>query len=763
MNYFYRLIVDSALRISTRCNPSIIFNLTFISILCSTPVFGQTESKLPELLDHVSSSDSQVSEITEVPVLSTTAQLSTSAKDLELSAENLTPLPHFLEPSSDKSPDDSTKPSPVLPDPNYIIPPRIAPKEKVDPSTTTLPLNDVPISHLTEWQLTTLKAFADSTDTDIFFNGVLKLRSRIVESLTRTNVYTVDQKGAYLQLRTVPLSRTVTTRLVEPQTMRGLELQMSLTAACIFPGTDSTQQCTYTPGLAIDRNSIDPQFFVPTRVIQSSQVGDIVLPDTSAFIQNPGFQGGTQNQPLGLDLYFPNIGATPGNSQSRSTTFRRKEENDYTLAGIFSRVRQVVRANDKEAVLGRTIRGFTVFVDDENRLLNMAIQAGAQFLPDVIPKLEGSENPVNTNINRNLFLAANNIRLPSSSITIYSAGLGRAESLTPKITNINQIPSANYNSLWLGLSPVIDRSFGTGRFFYRGTGPQITVTNSGAEGGEDTNIDLESVVNDDRYSTANLQNFYAQIYLRFLQQDVDVVRESVYRERTRYYPHLSFTGNITRSQDVLRYYTGVIASEEVKFYVGADYTRNTNNGWILRGGGIGYLNPDRDYYSQIWGSVAKRIGLGRNANLILSTSFNYAIDRETRIGDIVSVSPASELIVGSRFNWGIASVGLTYYIGDVLPSSYENRLVVDFSIRPINTLSLSAYIAPIDENYSRSLYGASIIWQLNNQPNSPTLSFSWQNQQYDYGIDVFGKNLLVNDNVFTILFRIGSPPNPFSL
>ncbi|MGC9528790.1 MAG: hypothetical protein ACP5D7_24950, partial [Limnospira sp.] len=454
------------------------------------------------------------------------------------------------------------------PDPDYIIPPRVAPDDQISTLTTTLPLNDIPISHLTEWQVSGVQAFAETTNSDMVLDGTFKLHGEVIESLSRTNIYRVDQRGTYLQLRTVPLERRVKTTTTEPQTMTGLEIQMSLTGACFFPDAPSNRQCTYTPGLAIDRDSIDPEFFVPTRVFQTSKVGDVLEPETFAFMQLPGFQGGTSSQPIGVDFYFPNSGAFPGNNQSQRAEIDREEEIDYTIAGTFSRVRQVVKANDTEAVLGRTIHGFTLFWDDENRWLNTVIQAGAQFLPDVIPDLEGSENPVNTNINRNLFFAANNIRLPSGSFTIYSAGLGRARSLTPDVQSFSQVPRASYHSVWLGLSPVIDRSFEDDRIFYEATGPQLAI-GSGGEGGGSSNVELVSAVNQDLFSTANLQNVYAQVYLSFLQQDINAVRESVYREERQYYPHLSLTGNWTGTRDVLRYYTGVIASETLKVYLGA--------------------------------------------------------------------------------------------------------------------------------------------------------------------------------------------------
>ena len=64
---------------------------------------------------------------------------------------------------------------------------------------------------------------------------------------------------------------------------------------------------------------------------------------------------------------------------------------------------------------------------------------------------------VNTNINKNLFLAANTVRIPTSSYTFYHAGIGSADSLKPGIKRRSQIPRAKFNSLWVGISPVIDR------------------------------------------------------------------------------------------------------------------------------------------------------------------------------------------------------------------------------------------------------------------------------------------------------------------
>ncbi|MGB3614934.1 MAG: hypothetical protein WBA10_14165 [Elainellaceae cyanobacterium] len=218
---------------------------------------------------------------------------------------------------------------------------------------------------------------------------------------------------------------------------------------------------------------------------------------------------------------------------------------------------------------------------------------------------------------------------------------------------------------------------------------------------------------------------------------------------------MSFSGNITNSQSLLRYYTGVITSDTVKAYLGTDYTRTTTGGWYFRAGGIGYINPDRDYYSQLWGNVARSIRLGNRANLVLGTNLNYALDRDERIGDIISTSPASTISADARLNLGQFSLGLTHVFGDVLPNSYEDSLVVDAGLNLSDRFRLSAYVAPIERNTSRSRMGAGLQWRMGEDQTAPVLAFNWQNQEYDYGVDDFDNDLIVKDDVFTLTIRAG--------
>ncbi|MBE9053249.1 hypothetical protein IQ243_23055 [Nostocales cyanobacterium LEGE 11386] len=630
-------------------------------------------------------------------------------------------------------------------DKNYIIPPRLADKKKIRPLTTTIPLNGILINHLTERQLTVGAGFGDNQNTNFNVNGIINLNSQIKENLTTNNIFTVDQTGEYLQLQTVRKSREITVSVKEPQTVLGTELQLSLTASCILPGTNPEDICTYTPGLV--SADINPDTFTPTRINQTSNVGDVVTPETLAAIQQPGFQTGANGQEIGIDLLLPNTGSFVGNSTGDQLSITRREEIENTPTAIYSRIRQIVKVNDREAVLGRTIRGFGLILNDENTLLNTALQLGYNLFPDVEPSIAGSSNRVNSNVNNNLFLAANNIRLPANSFTAYYGGIGRAQSVPPKATNLRQVPAANFNGIWLGASPIIKRSSNINTRFEQ-VGPPTIVSEGGGEGGFDSNISFVSNINNQNFSTANLQNFYTQVYVTILNQEVNNVTASRFREETNYAPHLSFTGNITRTSDVLRYYTGVIGADEIKVYGGADFTRNTANGWTFSGGLTGYINPDVDYYSQVIGSVAKRIPFSRNNNLMLSTAFNYALDRETRPNDFVN-----SLTFRTRVNLGNVWFGLTNFFGDILPDSINNTLVTSFGIQVNRNLALSGYYTPINENAGRSVYGASARFTLGKKQNSPILSLSWRNNQFDNGTDIFGNRLGTSENVFSVFLQ----------
>jgi len=87
--------------------------------------------------------------------------------------------------------------------------------------------------------------------------------------------------------------------------------------------------------------------------------------------------------------------------------------------------------------------------------------------------------------------------------------------------------------------------------------------------------------------------------------DLDVTRQDAIRRVTstettdyRLVPHLSFSGNRTGGEDVLRYYAGIILSDEANAYIGTDYTLATEDGWNAYARLDLYSAPDLDYRSE---------------------------------------------------------------------------------------------------------------------------------------------------------------------
>jgi hypothetical protein len=277
---------------------------------------------------------------------------------------------------------------------------------------------------------------------------------------------------------------------------------------------------------------------------------------------------------------------------------------------------------------------------------------------------------------------------------------------------------------------------------------------TGAEGGENGNTSFVSNVNGNVINSADLRAFYSQVYLTFLRRDVDLVTSSRFTEDTTYYPHFSYSGNITTNNQVFRYYAGVIAADPIKAYLGADFTRTANN-WTFNANGIGYINPDRDYFSHLQASVARLIPLGRESNLSLFSGMRYAFDTMSNPLD----EPIDNYVsVGARANLGPVSIGLTQYFDGILPDSIETALGVDAAVRLGSRGTLRGYYSPSNNQAS---YGAAAELRFGPNYNSPTLSIGWRRDEYDFGSDASNNPLRTEGNTFTVMFRVGAPREPF--
>ena len=246
------------------------------------------------------------------------------------------------------------------------------------------------------------------------------------------------------------------------------------------------------------------------------------------------------------------------------------------------------------------------------------------------------------------------------------------------------------------------------------------------------------------------------MYQSFLQTDVNLVNTSIWKEETEYYPHLSISGNITDYDEVFKYYAGTIFSKDPNAYLGLDYTKVNPDGWLYRIGGIGYTNPDRDYYSNLQGSIIKNVKLNKSSNLLFSTGFKWAIDRRKDVSDIIINSRASSVTLGAKANFKPVSLGVIGFLGNILPDSRENSLLLNLGVKLNKRFSISGYWTPISESSSYSKFGTKASLKLGDKKNSPRLSLNWFSNKYKFGQDEIGRDLKTDENIFQIKFSMGA-------
>lgn len=659
--------------------------------------------------------------------------------------------------------------------------------ERVNPTATTFLWDGARLSHLSDWEAFSQVPFGDSVVRDVNFSAFKRISSNVWSGTSPDNVRVTEFSGNYFKIGTATQTRTVETTVNTPGTLSGFRLALTLTGNCdgINPDAETGDICSYL--IPLEFEGFDERL-IPTGVSPNPdkiQFGEVVPPENLAAIQEEGFNDGN----TGINIDVPNTGFFP--DESRNANTRRFEESDNIVTLGFANVRQVLKQNEREAALGRTIRAVNYISGDEDVEIDLVAQLVTQFLPDAIPELEGGELPPNPRVNTNVFAAANNARVPGGSFTWYQAGISRGESL-PELEEgqsrkPEDIPAATYKGVWLGLTPVIDRNLVTlanGDVFVDIGEPFVL---NGleflAEGGlnsnpfgDNVNIVFDSIVNGERFtaSSADVLNSYSQIYLAFLGRDANAVNKVRYTETTNFIPHISFMGNITNAQSVFNYYTGAMldysgneSGQNLMAYAGLDYRYLNKEQRLAAGiGAIGYLNPDRDYYSRLWGNVSKTFSLSgdpaiANPNLTFGVSFNYAIDQEDKIPvdgldeDLFSDPNGSNLILSVASRIGNTVLGLEQNIGGFLPNSDDNRMVLRATSKLSDTIDISGYYTPYDDGFEAFSGGMSLGFRLGNNYNSPRLTFGWDRVTYKFATNDFV------DNRYAITFRVGQPNNPF--
>jgi hypothetical protein len=648
------------------------------------------------------------------------------------------------------------KPASTTQDPRFILPPQVLDPNTIDPFSTQFVLNGDRISHFTSTVAKSGYESGNFRTSDLNFNIYQLIRADSIQSVTSDSVVRVNSKLESVGVRSLAQKQDITVSVSKQQTLLGVREQVSLDADCI---DGSGRTCTYLPGIKIDESTLNHQL-QPTSTKITSQFGDVISPESVAAIRQSGFQAGVNGREFGIDLTIPAIGlVTTSWSENPILTGSRREDLNTTVAVNYTRMNQDFATNGVESTLGRTTRSINYIDRDRNQLLNLAVLALGQVLPEFQPRIAPGKTGARIVVNPNLYRAANAIRIPEHSQTVYQTGMGYAisQGQDPRIP-----PAASHQAIWIGLSPVVDRELLKDYYYVTRNAPQIV--NSG--GGEGGGIPVAVNLNDFGFNSGGLQNAYGQGYVTVYNRDVNRVDVETIRQRTDYYPHISFSGANLTENTLWRYFTGAIinlnvespskSNQNIKAYVGTDYSVVNPQGLSFSVGGIGYLNPDPEYSTQIFANATHSIGLGANIrnNLVVGLNANYIIDGATTIQSLSIRSAQSFVNAGLTINFGDISFGGTQFIGNLLPESTSNKTIVNVGWKINDRLNLGAFYTAADQNISTNPYGASLSFTLDSRSNS-SLSLGWNAAEIDFRRTLGATSNIYRDNTFSLSVRHG--------
>jgi hypothetical protein len=640
-------------------------------------------------------------------------------------------------------------------DPRYLIPPQALDPKAVDPFATQFILNGNKVSHFSTAVVNIGDEFGSFRNGDLSFDAYKLLGASNVQSVTSDRVVRVKSQLEVAGARSIVQNQDISISVAQPQTLLGFREQISVMGDCL---DNSGRTCTFLPGIKIDKSVLDPQKLQPTGARITSQFSDVISPASVAAIQQPGFQGGANGDEYGIDLYLPAVGVV-SSSESPVLTGSRQEKFGTGVAIYDARLTQNFATNGRESSLGRTIRSLNYINGDNNQLLNLGVTALSQVLPEIqspplAPGLPGAKIVVNPN----LYRAANTIRIPENSLTVYQGGTGYAASFgsDPRIP-----PAANHQALWIGLSPVVQRSV-TQDYHYVTLGEPTIVASGGGEGGT---VPVSVNLNNFGFSSVGLQNAYSQGYVTVYNQKVDRVDVSTISQRTDYFPHISFTGTRLNENTLWRYFTGAIfnvglqssqTSPDLKAYVGTDYSIVNPRGVSFSVGGVGYVNPDPEHYSQLFANANRSIALGANPrnNLVFGVNANYIADGAITLKSVPITTNQSFVNAGVALNLGNVSIGGTQFFGNLLPGSIESKTVFNIGWKVNNRLKLGAFVSAFDRNISTNPIGASLSWGLDPNSNS-LLALSWNAAEIDFRRTLGPTANIYRDNTVSVSVRYG--------
>ncbi len=133
----------------------------------------------------------------------------------------------------------------------------------------------------------------ENSSTNFYLNTIYKIDGKTIQSLSQDNIFVSDYRANYVSIKPLNESTTTTATITQPQTMYGFAMQQTFVNSCNVVGVvpdNPDSQCSFLPTLVTDRNSIEPKFFLPTRIEQKSNIGQEITAQNLAIMRLPGFQ-----------------------------------------------------------------------------------------------------------------------------------------------------------------------------------------------------------------------------------------------------------------------------------------------------------------------------------------------------------------------------------------------------------------------------------------------------------------------------------------
>jgi hypothetical protein len=652
------------------------------------------------------------------------------------------------------SPNAPTPPQPTTKDPRYILAPYKLDPEVVDPFSTQFIFNGDKISHLSTTTVFAGWESGNFRNSDLSFDVFTVVGASNIQSVTSDKVVRVATQIETTGIRSVNQQQDISVSVAQPQTLLGFREQISLDANCL----NGSGQCTYLPGIKIDESVLNSKL-QPTSVKITSQYGDTISPASVEAIRQPGFQGGANGENYGIDLYIPAVGLVepPPGSPPPPLTGERQEKFTTTVAVNYARLNQNLATNGRESTLGRTIRAINYVNGDRNRVVNLLVNALGQVLPEFQPSIAPGETGARIVVNPNLYRAANAIRIPDNSLTVYQSGTGYAPSFGD---DPNVPPGASHQALWVGMSPVVEREYLQDYRYVTLREPRVIASGGGEGGGVPVDVNLNGF----GFNSGGLQNAYGQGYITVFNRDVSRVDTDTIRQRTDYYPHISFTGANVTENTLWRYYTGAIVNagfqpkttSNLKAYVGTDYSIVNPQGLSFTVGGIGYLNPDPEYSTQLLAGATQSIPLGTNPqnNLVIGANALYIVDGVTTIRSLPIRTNQSFVSAGLAFNFGELSLGGTQFFGNLLPESIDSKTVFNLNWKATDRLKIGAFVSAFDRNISTNPFGVSLSYDLDSSSAS-SIYLGWNAAEIDFRRTLGPTANIYKDNTVSVFIKYG--------